>query len=102
MGSLNVVLFGIKFILEDVGISLKLFMKTTESALLESDQVIHVHEMVTKGHLILLFGFVKVTVKHLEDGIFGVDLSVVVLLVDLNLLLEGFSLGQSEGFTPNL
>ena len=56
--------------------------------------------MVTQCHLVLFFGLVEVTIKHLEDGIFGVDLSVVVLLVDADLLFELLGLGETEKLSP--
>lgn len=48
----------------------------------------------------MLFGFVQITVEHLQDSVLGVHFSVVVLLVDLNLFLELLGLGQSEHLAP--
>ena len=56
--------------------------------------------MISKSHLVLLFSLIEVTVKHLKDSVLGINLSVVVLLVDLNLLLESFSFGETEPLTP--
>jgi len=57
-------------------------------------------QMVPEGHLVLFFGLIEVTVKHLKNGVLSVYLTVVILLVDLNLLLERFSFGQTEPLTP--
>ena len=57
-------------------------------------------EMISQGHLVLLFSFVQITIKHLKNGVLGIDLSVVILLVNLNLLLKRFSFRETEPFTP--
>ena len=41
-------------------------------------------QVVAESHLVLLLGFIEVTVQHLKNSVFGVNLSVVVLLEDLN------------------
>jgi len=56
--------------------------------------------MVAKCHLILLLRLVQVTVIHLHHGFFGVDLTVMILLVDLDVLLQLLSLRQTQHFTP--
>ena len=48
----------------------------------------------------LFFGFVEVTIDHLEDGVLGVNLSVVVLLIDLHFLLELLGLGDPHNLSP--
>ena len=48
-----------------------------------------------EGWLVLLLSLVQVTVKHLQDCVFGIDLSIMVLLVDLNVLFELLSLRKS-------
>lgn len=57
-------------------------------------------QVVPKSHLVLLLGLIEVTIKHLKNGILRIDLTVVILLVDLNLLLERFSFGQTQPLTP--
>ena len=57
-------------------------------------------QVVPQSHLVLLLGLVEVTIKHLKYGVLGVDLTIVVLLIDLNLLLERFSFGEAKPFTP--
>ena len=48
----------------------------------------------------MLFGLVEVTIEHLKNGVLCIDLTIVVLLVDLNLLLESFCFGETEPFAP--
>jgi len=67
---------------------------------LKGDQVIDVNQVVPQGHLVLFFGLIEVTIKHLQDGILGIDLSIVVLLVNLNLLLQRFSFGETQPLAP--
>jgi len=56
--------------------------------------------VVAEGHLVLLLGLVQITIVHLNHGFFGVDLTIVVLLVDLDVLLELLGLGQTQHLTP--
>ena len=58
------------------------------------------NQVVTQGHLVLLLRLVQVTVNHLQDRVLRVNLSVVVLLVDLHLFFELFGLGNSHDLTP--
>lgn len=45
-------------------------------------------QVVSESHLVLLLGFIEVSVQHLKNSVFGVDFSVVVLLEDLNVFFE--------------
>ena len=56
--------------------------------------------MVSKCHLVLLLSLIEITIKHLQDSILGVDLTIVVLLEYLNLLFERFSFGETEPLAP--
>lgn len=58
-------------------------METTETWILELDEVVDVDKMVSQSHLVLFLSFVEVTVKHLKDSIFGIDLTIMILLKDL-------------------
>ena len=58
-------------------------METTETWILELDEVVDVDKMVTQSHLVLFLSFVEVTVKHLKDSIFSIDLTIMILLKDL-------------------
>jgi hypothetical protein len=49
---------------------------------------------------VLFFGLVQVTVDHLKYGVLRVDLSVVILLIDLNLFLELLGLSNSHNLSP--
>ena len=57
-------------------------------------------EMVSEGHLELFFSLVQISVEHLKDGVFGINLSVVILLINLDLLFELLCLGQPQQFSP--
>ena len=57
-------------------------------------------QVVAESHLVLLLGFIEVTVQHLKNSVFGVNLSVVVLLEDLNVFFELLGLCQSEHLAP--
>jgi len=57
-------------------------------------------EMVPKSHLILLLRLIKISIKHLQDSIFSIDLSVMVLLINLNFFLQLLSLSQSQQLSP--
>lgn len=48
----------------------------------------------------LLLSLVEVTIDHLQDGVLGIDLSIVILLIDLHFLLELLSLGDSHDLSP--
>ena len=92
MSPCNVFLFNVVLLFKDAHIAFELLIKASHARLLESDEIVDVDEMIAKSHLVLLLSLVEVTVEHLQDGIFGINFSVVVLLVDLNLLLQGLRL----------
>jgi hypothetical protein len=50
-------------------------------------------QVVPQRHLVLLLSFVKVSIQHLQNSVLGVNLSVMVLLVDLDLFFELLSFG---------
>ena len=57
-------------------------------------------QVITEGHLVLLLGFIKITIVHLEDSVLSINFSIVILLVDLDDLLQMFGLCQTQDFTP--
>ena len=57
-------------------------------------------KVVAEGHLVLLLGLVQITIVHLQDGILGIDLSVMVLLIDLDDLLQVLSFSKTKHLTP--
>jgi len=62
---------------------------------LKVNELINVDEMVSEGHLELLLSLIKISIKHLENSILGIDFSIVILLIDTDLFLELLSLGQT-------
>ena len=87
VGTRDVVLLQVVLLLQDAHVAIKLLMEATHARFLEGNEVINVDQMVPQSHLVLLLGLVEVSIKHLKDGVLGVDLTIVVLLIDLNLLL---------------
>ena len=95
MSHLNVTFLSVEFIFNDVDIKFEFFIKASEAWLLQRDEIINMDQVVAKSHLILLLGFVQVTIKHLKNGVFGVNLSVVILLENLNFFFKLLCLCQS-------
>jgi hypothetical protein len=100
VGTLNVLLLAVVLVLNDVNITLKLLVEATKTGLLESDQVVNVDKMVSESHLVLFLSFVQVAIKHLKNGILGVNFTIVVLLENLDFLLELLGFGETEDLTP--
>jgi hypothetical protein len=63
-------------------------VQATQTGVLQGDEVVNVDQVVSESHLVLLLGFIEVSVQHLKNSVFGVDFSVVVLLEDLNVFFE--------------
>lgn len=57
-------------------------------------------EVVSNCNLVLVFGLVEVFIEHLNEGLLRVELSLVILRVDVYLVLELFGLGDSHDFPP--
>ena len=96
----NISFLAIILLLENTDITLKLLVKTTHARLLQSYKVVDVDQMVSERHLVLLLSLIKISIKHLQDCILSVDLTIVVLLEDLNLLFERFSFRETEPLSP--
>ena len=58
------------------------------------------NEVVPDGYLVLVVGFIEVLIKHLNEGFFGVELSLIVLRVDIDLVAELLSFSDTHDFTP--
>ena len=58
------------------------------------------NQVVSQGHLVLLLSFIQITIQHLQDGVLGINFSIVVLLEDLNVFLKLLGLGQTQHLTP--
>jgi hypothetical protein len=59
-----------------------------------------VDEMVADGDLILVVGLVQIFIEHLDEGFFGVELSLIVLRVDVDLVAEFFCFGDPHDLSP--
>jgi hypothetical protein len=97
---LDLLLLTIELSLNDREISFKLLVETSKARVLKSDQFINMYEVVTQGHLMLFFRLIEIAINHLKDGILGINLSIVILLVDLHFFLELFCLGNSHDLSP--
>ena len=57
-------------------------------------------EVVPDGDLVLVLGLVEVFVQHLYESFLGVQLSLIVLGVDLDLILQLLCLRYSHYLPP--
>ena len=57
-------------------------------------------KMVSESHLILLLSLIQVSIKHLKNSIFGIDLTIVILLINLNIFFELLSLSKTKHLSP--
>ena len=57
-------------------------------------------EVVTVRNLELVFGLVQIFIKHLDEGFLGVELSLVILRVNVDLISQILCLGDSHDFAP--
>jgi len=97
---LDLLLLAVELSLDYGDISLELLMQASQSRVLQGDELVNMNQVVAKGHLVLLLGLVEVAIDHLQYGILGIDLSIVILLIDLHLLLELLGLGDPHDLTP--
>jgi len=100
VGLLDVLALHIVLSLDDVHVADEFLVKTAKTALLESNEVIDVDEVVSQSHLVLLFSLIQVTIVHLNHSFLGVDLSIMILLVDLDVFLELLSFGETQDLSP--
>ena len=77
----------IELALDDTHIALKLLMEPGKPRLLQLDKVVDVDQVVAQRHLVLLLSLIQIAIEHLKDRILSVNLTIVVLLVNLNFLL---------------
>ena len=87
MSFFNIETLPVVLVFDNGNITIKFLVETTKSALLKVNKIINVDQMISECHLVLLFCFIQITIIHLNHGFFGIDLTIVVLLVDLNIFL---------------
>ena len=100
MSLLNVLTLPVVLILDDINVAFEFLVEAAKATLLECDEVIDVDEMVSQGHLVLFLGFIQVTIVHLHHSFFSINLSVVILLVDLDVFLKLLSLCETQDLSP--
>ena len=83
-----------------VHISSELFHKTLNSWVLNGKESVDVNEVVSNGYLILVVRFIKVFIKHLDEGFLGIKLSLIVLRVDIYLISKFFCFSYSHDLSP--
>lgn len=57
-------------------------------------------EVVADGDLVLVVGLIQVFIKHLNESLLGIQLSLVVLGVDVDLVAKIFRLGNTHDLAP--
>ena len=92
--------FSEKLGLKDVDIPSELFHKPLNPGLLDGEQSVDVNEMVADGDLVLVVGLIEVFIKHLYESLLGVELSLIVLRVDVDLVTELFCFSNTHYFPP--
>ena len=92
--------FGQKLSLEYIDISPKLFHESLDSWLLNREESIDVNEVISYGDLILIVGLVEIFIKHLNEGLLGVQLSLIVLWVNVDFVAEFLGFSDTHDFTP--
>lgn len=100
VGPLDVLALHVVLSLDDVNVTDEFLVKTAKTTLLESDEVINMDEMVSQSHLVLLFSLIQVTIVHLNHSFLGVNLSIMILLVDLDVFLELLRFGETQDLSP--
>ena len=86
MSLLNILPLTIVLTLDNLNIHLKLLMQTSKSGILQINEIINMDQVIPQSHLVLLLSLVQITIQHLKDSILRINLSIMVLLEDLNVL----------------
>lgn len=56
--------------------------------------------MVADCDLVLVVGLVQIFVEHLDESLLGVELSLIVLRVDVDLVAQFLRLGDTHDLAP--
>lgn len=97
---IDFVLFTIEFSLDNRQVTLEFLVQSTKARVLQGNKFINVDKVVTQSHLVLFLCLVQVAIDHLQNSVFSVHLTVMVLLVNLHLLLQLFCLCHTHDLTP--
>lgn len=92
--------YSFKFLDDDSSVSIKFVLHGSQSAVLKGDKLIQVNEVISEGHLVLFVGFIEIFVQHLKVSFLGVELTGVILGIDLDLVAELFGLGDTHDVSP--
>ena len=83
----DLIFLRIELALDDAHIALKLLMEPGKPRLLQFDKIVDVDQVVAQRHLVLLLSLIQIAIEHLQNRILSVNLTIVVLLENLNFLL---------------
>ena len=100
MAQVDLTFFGVKLGLNNAEITFKFLFESIQSGVVQVDQLIHMNEVVSQGHLVLLLGFIEVSIQHLQNSVLSIDFSVVILLINLNFFFQLLGLGKSQQLSP--
>lgn len=56
--------------------------------------------MVSNSNLVLIFSLIEVFIEHLNEGLLGIKLTLVILWVDVDLVFQFLGFGDTHDFTP--
>ena len=83
----DLIFLRIELALDDAHIALKLLMEPGKPRLLQFYKIVDVDQVVAQRHLVLLLSLIQIAIEHLQNRILSVNLTIVVLLENLNFLL---------------
>lgn len=92
--------YSFKFLDDDSSVSVEFALHSSQSAVLEGNELIKMNEVISQGHLVLFVCFVEIFVQHLKVSFLGVELTGVVLGIDFDFVSELFSLGNTHDVSP--
>ena len=75
-------------------------LQIVQARIVQLEELVHVDEVGAKRHLQLLLGLFQVAVKHLQNRILAVHVSLMVLRNNLNVLFQRLGLGQTHYLAP--
>lgn len=89
-----------ELILKNSNISSELFLETHHTRLLNFQQCLDMDQMVTNSNLILVLSLIQVFVQHLDESFLRIKLSLIVLWVDVDLVLQLLRFCDTHDLTP--
>lgn len=100
MSLLHLLSFSEILLFKYIHVSPEFLHQTLYSWILDREQSIDMNEMISDSYLVLVVGLIKIFIKHLNKGFFGVQLSLVILRINVDLVTKVLSFGNTHDFTP--